>query len=182
MFERFTQEARAVVSAGVEESSAQQDGEVRVVHLLLGLVERGSGLGGQVLRDAGLDAPAVREHLRQHAAAAGGFTAQDAAALRTVGIDLEAVLGRIAETLGPDVAAARRGRRGRTRLAPGAKKTLQLALREAVRLGSTTIGSEHVLLGMLRCDDREVSAVLAANGVTATGLRDAVDRASGRAA
>ena len=40
--------------------------------------------------------------------------------------------------------------RGHIPFTPRAKKTLELALREAIALGSTSIGTEHVLLGLIR--------------------------------
>lgn len=55
---------------------------------------------------------------------------------------------------------------GNIPFSPAAKKTLQLVLREALRLGHNYIGTEHVLLGVLS-DDQEPSArALAGLGVT----------------
>jgi ATP-dependent Clp protease ATP-binding subunit ClpC len=42
--------------------------------------------------------------------------------------------------------------RGRLAFTPGAKRALELALREALELGCRHIGSEHVLLGLIRGD------------------------------
>ena len=42
----------------------------------------------------------------------------------------------------------------------GAKRSLELALREALSLGHSYIGTEHVLLGTLRCGDSWVETVL----------------------
>ncbi|SEN96487.1 Clp protease N-terminal domain-containing protein [Actinacidiphila rubida] len=55
---------------------------------------------------------------------------------------------------------------GNIPFSPAAKKTLQLVLREALRLGHNYIGTEHILLGVLS-DDQEPSAqALAGLGVT----------------
>jgi ATP-dependent Clp protease ATP-binding subunit ClpC len=55
---------------------------------------------------------------------------------------------------------------------PRAKKVLEMSLREALQLGDNFIGSEHVLLGLLR-EGRGVAAqVLAERGVTLAGVRD----------
>jgi len=60
---------------------------------------------------------------------------------------LDVVLEHLAESFGPDAVPESPSRRGRTRLSQPAKKTLQLALREAIWLKSKVIGSEHILLG-----------------------------------
>lgn len=46
------------------------------------------------------------------------------------------------------------------------KKTLELALREAIRAQSRSIGSEHVLLGLLRDEGSEGALVLSSLGIT----------------
>jgi hypothetical protein len=47
-----------------------------------------------------------------------------------------------------------------------AKKIMQIALREAMRLGHNYIGTEHILLGMLRADETPGARLLAEAGVT----------------
>jgi len=182
MFERFTEGARTVVSDAVEQACALGHDPVGTQHLLLGLLNPGSGAGYQVLRDAGLQADAARDVIRRRAPGGGVLTKDDAEALRTVGIDLDVVLERLAESFGPDAVPEVHSRRGRTRLSQPAKKTLQLALREAIWLKSKAIGSEHILLGLLRCDDGDINAVLAELGVTPDALRAATLRTLGRAA
>ncbi|HEX7804552.1 MAG TPA: Clp protease N-terminal domain-containing protein [Cellulomonas sp.] len=182
MFERFTEGARAVVSDAVAEAGALGHDPVGAQHLLLGLLKPGVGAGYQVLHEAGLQTDAVREAVRRRTVRGDALTSDDAEALRTVGIDLDVVLARLAESFGPDLVPESRARRGRTRLSPSAKKALQLALREAIWLKSRSIGSEHLLLGLLRCDDGDVNAVLAEVGVTSDALRGATLRAIGRAA
>ncbi len=152
-------------------------------HGLLGLLRPGIGVGHDVLPDAGLHLDPAREILRRRISGGGGsLTTDDAAALRTVGIDLDVVLARLAESFGPDAAPRSRARRGPTRLSPQAKKTLQPALREAMWLTSKTIGSEHLLFGLRRCDDADINAVLAELDVTPDRLRSATLRTIGRAA
>ena len=111
-----------------------------------------------------------------------GLTDEDAESLRAVGIDLDVVLEHLKESFGPDSLPRSQPRRGRLRLSRSAKKTLQLALREAIWLKSRTIGGEHILLWLLRCDDSEVNAILAELGVRPDDLRTAVLRTVGRAA
>ena len=57
-----------------------------------------------------------------------------------------------------------------------------MALREAIWLKAGAIGSEHILLGLLRCNDSDINAVLAELGVKSDDLRKATLRTIGWAA
>ncbi|MDF3293542.1 Clp protease N-terminal domain-containing protein [Streptomyces silvisoli] len=70
----------------------------------------------------------------------------------------EAVLA----TLGPSAEEVPK----RLKFTRGAKKTLQLALREALHLGHNYIGTEHILLGLLRNEDEIAAQVLTGLGIT----------------
>lgn len=61
----------------------------------------------------------------------------------------------------------------------GAKRVLEIALREALSLGHNYIGTEHVLLGLLRCEDRVVARVFQDCGVEPGSVRAAVLRLLG---
>lgn len=182
MFERFTKGARAVVSDAVEQAGALGHEFVGTQHLLLGLLSPDAGAGYQVLHDAGLQADRVSEVVQRRTPGEGALTQEDAESLRTVGIDLFVVLERLAESFGPDAVPHAQPRRTRARLSPPAKKTLQLALREAIWLKSGAIGSEHILLGLLRCEDNDINALLAEVGVKSDDLRKATLMTIGRAA
>lgn len=186
LFERFTEEARTVVSLAVEQADELGHDSVGTQHLLLALLSPKTGAGYQVLHDAGLDAVRVREVVRLRTPGDGSLTREDAESLRSVGIDLDVVLEHLTESFGPEAIPPGQPRRGRPRLSPRfsrpAKKTLQLALREAIWLKAGAIGSEHILLGLLRCDDSDINAVLAELGVTSDDLRKATLRTIGRAA
>lgn len=173
MFERFTKEARGVVSVAVEQAGELGHDSVGTQHLLLGLLSPNAGAGYQVLQGAGLQADHVREIVRRHAPGGGVLTPEDAESLRTVGIDLDVVLEHLAESFGPDAVPHSQPRRARGRFSRPAKKTLQLALREAIWLKAGAIGSEHILLGLLRCEDRDINALLAEVGVKSDDLRKA---------
>jgi ATP-dependent Clp protease ATP-binding subunit ClpA len=75
---------------------------------------------------------------------------EDAEALRLLGIDLDEVIRRIDQDLNAVGEASPQRRR---RFARESKKVLELSLREALRLGDRFIGTEHVLLGLLRAAD-----------------------------
>jgi ATP-dependent Clp protease ATP-binding subunit ClpC len=72
-----------------------------------------------------------------------GIAAQ---ALTTLGIDQEAVRQRVIEIVG----RGDQNPAGHIPFTPRAKKVLQLALREALQFGHNYIGTEHILLGLLR--------------------------------
>jgi ATP-dependent Clp protease ATP-binding subunit ClpA len=182
MFERFSKEARGVVTVAVEEAGALGHNCVGTEHLLLGLLRLDAGAGYQVLHGAGLEADRVREVVRRRTPGNGVLTQEDADSLRTVGIDLDVVLEHLAESFGPDAVPRAQPRRARGRFSRPAKKTLQLALREAIWLKSRAIGSEHILLGLLRCEDSDINAVLAELGVKPEDLRKATLLTISRAA
>jgi len=181
MFERFSTEARAVVLVALQQAGALGHDSVGTAHLLLGLLSPDAGAGYQVLRGAGLQADQVLEVVRRRTPRDGFLTAEDAESLRTLGIDLDVVLERLTESFGPEAVPQRQPRR-RARFSKPAKKVLQLALREARWLKAGAIGSEHILLGLLRSDDGELNAVLTELGVKADDLRTATLRTIGRAA
>ena len=58
------------------------------------------------------------------------------------------------------------------------KKILNLAAEEADRLGHRHIGTEHMLLGLLRVEDSLAGKILAARGVSVTTLREQVAKIS----
>ncbi|MEU6850010.1 Clp protease N-terminal domain-containing protein [Actinacidiphila alni] len=87
-----------------------------------------------------------------------------------------ALAGMALESLGVDAAAVRAAvatdgtrtepLKGGIPVAPATKKTLQLVLREALRLGHNYIGTEHILLGVLSDDQEPAARALASLGVT----------------
>jgi hypothetical protein len=182
MFERFTAGARTVVSVAVEQVGELGHDCVGTQLLLLGLLSPDTGAAYQVLHGAGLEADRVREVIRRRTPGDGFLTEEDAEALRSVGIDLDVVLEHLADSFGPDAVPHSQPRRVRARFSRPAKKALQLALREAIWLKAGAIGSEHILLGLLRSDDSDLKAVLAEVGVTPDDLRTATLRTIGRAA
>lgn len=168
MFEQFTQGAREAVKTAQRVAAAQGAEEVRPLHLLIAVLEKEGG-AWTVLRELGADPAALRDTL---VAGAGrypaGLNADDADALRTLGIDLEEVSARLAAD------AATPSRAGLPAMSRGTKKVLELSLREALQLGHNWIGTEHFLLAMDRARDRTVLDALADSGVTLSALRRAI--------
>ncbi|MBO0867140.1 MAG: Clp protease [Micromonosporaceae bacterium] len=187
MFERFTTPARETVLRAKVEARELDSSVTGTEHLLLALLHQDAGLAYAVLRDAGIDAESVRAQVRRSASRAALLGPEDAAALRQIGIDLDAVLARIEDSFGPDAldrvgpppaGPGRSGRRRRypaTGFAPRSKKVLELALREALRLRHRYIGTEHILLGLIRDGHGPAAEILIRGGVDLAGLRDAIE-------
>ena len=187
MFERFTEGARQVVVGAQHEARSLGHGWIGTEHLLLAVLADESTGVSSALRALGLDAARVRAQVLAEV----GAGVDDETALRDLGIDLDAVRRRVEQRFGPgalDTQAPRRRRfrLGRRRRQPGrcgspsghipftprAKKSLELALREALAQHSREIRTTHLVLGLMREDG------LAARVVTRLGVRpDAVRQA-----
>jgi ATP-dependent Clp protease ATP-binding subunit ClpA len=176
MLERFTKPARSVVEAAVEEARRSRAARVRPEHLFVALLGKDDGLAVRVLTDLGAPPDQILAEVESRRDRyVDGLGDEDAAALATIGIDLEEVLRRV------DPEPDENRPRVRTRFSREAKKVLELALREAVALHHNYIGTEHILLGLVREGDALVSDTLTALGVTQKGLRAAVAEAARKA-
>lgn len=190
MFERFSSHARQVVVLAQQEGRTLHHSRIGTEHLLLGLLAEGEGVAAVTLAEAGLTLEAARaETVRL----LSGDPAGDAEALKVIGIDLDAVRATVEETFGPgaleraqdcDHRGRRRARRvgGHIPFTPRAKQVLELSLREALRLGHNSIGTEHVLLGLLREGRGLGVKVLTERGIDVAALRQRVVAAAGKVA
>ena len=188
MFERFTSEARAVVEHAQAEARALRHGYIGTEHLLLGLLDEGHGIAAQTLAAAGLTAEAVRSEI-DRLVGDTILSGPDVDALRAIGIDLEHVRARIEESFGPGAlerarfGGCRRGiGRGHIPFSCRSKKVMELSLREALRLRHNYIGTEHILLALLREGQGLAARILASSGVRPDDLRSSVLAALGRVA
>src|SRR5213083_1662751 len=77
-------------------------------------------------------------------------------ALESLGISLEAVRQQVEEIIGQGQQAPS----GHIPFTPRAKKVLELSLREALQLGHNYIGTEHILLGLIREGEGVAAQVL----------------------
>jgi len=129
-------------------------------HVLLGLLRHGNSRAATLLEAHGLDLAAARAGLRRLDPALG-TGANPAAALRSLGIDVEEVRQRLEASFGTPAleAAERRVRRRRRGGEPRpdqlcvyllAKRALQIASRFAARSGDAGIGPQHLLYGVLQ--------------------------------
>ena len=178
-FQRFTRNARVAVMLAHEEARELCDRETGSQHLLLGILQAAGEELSAVLTGYGLTAEVVRARLAETSTGDQSFD-EDADALSTIGIDLRAVRDSVARTFGADAfdnALSRSGRRRRPRghnsFTPGAKKVLELALREALAHKDNEIRCEHLLLGILRGADNAAVGLITEHVYTAQ-LRAAV--------
>jgi len=93
-----------------------------------------------------------------------------ALALESLGISLEVVRARVEEIIGRGQITAS----GHIPFTPRAKKVLELSLREALQLGHNYIGTEHLLLGLLREGEGVAAQVLAGFGTDHARVRELV--------
>ncbi|MEV8374158.1 ATP-dependent Clp protease ATP-binding subunit [Kribbella sp. NPDC056861] len=93
-----------------------------------------------------------------------------AKALESLGISLEAVRSQVEEIIGQGQQAPS----GHIPFTPRAKKVLELSLREALQLGHNYIGTEHILLGLIREGEGVAAQVLVKLGADLNKVRQQV--------
>ncbi|MFE0104003.1 Clp protease N-terminal domain-containing protein [Streptomyces sp. NPDC059009] len=188
MFERFTKDARAVVTGAVEAAEGVGADAIDDTHVLLALLDREASRASFAL--AALGAGERRAEIAAALAEArrrGGLSQADADALAGLGIDVEEVVSRVEHAHGEGAlagggagagAGARRGKPGLLSLAAWtghrsftreSKDTLERALRIATARRDRQIGDEHILLA-LTTRPGVVAEVLADHGVTHEGV------------
>ncbi len=91
-------------------------------------------------------------------------------ALESLGISLEAVREQVQEIIGQGQQAPT----GHIPFTPRAKKVLELSLREALQLGHNYIGTEHILLGLIREGEGVAAQVLVKLGADLSRVRQQV--------
>ncbi|HKX76462.1 MAG TPA: ATP-dependent Clp protease ATP-binding subunit [Acidimicrobiia bacterium] len=93
-----------------------------------------------------------------------------ARALEAMGINLQNVRDQVVEIIGQGTQAPS----GHIPFTPRAKKVLELSLREALQLGHNYIGTEHILLGLIREGEGVAAQVLQKLGAELTKVRHSV--------
>jgi ATP-dependent Clp protease ATP-binding subunit ClpA len=170
MFERFTKEARAAVVGAQEVARDTASRSIDTRHLLVALVENAERVH-RALQEAGVDVEAVASRVRSDVRVGS----LDADALAGIGIDLDAVRRRTDAAFGPG-ALERAGRKSGRHIpfTRDAKKSLELALREAIRLKQKRIHRGHLMLGILRAPSPG-RGLLLREGVDIEALRTALE-------
>ena len=197
MFERFTDRARKVVVTARDQAIEQGDDQIRPVHMLYGLAAT-DGVARRALTALGVDAAAVEREIERTGPAGLGASgapgppgarprdegADDAEALAAIGIDLDEIRRKIEDSFGPGalerVPLTPRGPlnwTGRLPMNDLANMSLAGALKEVRALHHNYIGTEHVLLGLLRIAERYPRSDFAAVTLPDLGLDPARLRA-----
>ena len=157
IFNRFTRETHACVEAAVEEARVLGHDTVGDDDLLMGILRTDEGIGATALSSLGVTLEGAREDSEQ----------MFSDALTSIGISLEQVRREAGDAFEMRVPDNRR-----IPFSLRAKRALEQALREAVRLRNSRIGTEHVLLGILRNEDGTAVRILAGMGVSPEALED----------
>src|SRR5690606_1534861 len=93
-----------------------------------------------------------------------------AKALESLGISLDAVREQVQDIIGQ----GQQQPTGHIPFTPRAKKVLELSLREALQLGHNYIGTEHILLGLIREGEGVAAQVLVKLGADLNKVRQQV--------
>jgi ATP-dependent Clp protease ATP-binding subunit ClpA len=193
-FDKFTDRARKALSLAQEEAQRFQHTYIGTEHLLLGLVREGEGVAAKVLSNLGVELKDVRDTVMERliqmpgseltererqvlTLVARGYTdKQIADNLYVSEQTARKHVSRILDKLGlsrHEVIIGRGDRlvRGEIGLTPRAKKVIELAVDEARRLNHPAIGTEHLLLGLVREGEGLAVGVLESLGVRLERVR-----------
>ena len=147
--ERFTDRARQVMRAAAAAARQRENTQIRSGDLLLGLFASPEGLAARVLTAMGATAATVQAALT----AVPPGTTPEGAGLAGSGAAAEIEPGE------------------QRRATPEAAAALRNALVEALERGHNYIGTEHILLGLIRDPDTPVAAALTRLGLSPAEVR-----------
>lgn len=193
MFERFGKNARMAVVLAQEEAKDSGANRIGTEHLLLAILDNAEPALATVLGARDITADGVRSTVAQRGTTAP-LGADDAEALRSIGIDLDAVQASVAENFGSQAwdQAEPEPKRGvfdrlfgtgwgHIPFSGAAKKSLELALREAVHRKDREIGTAHLLLGIVRAAEPTTADLLGGRAEASalrTDIYSMLDRAA----
>ncbi|MBL8840704.1 MAG: ATP-dependent Clp protease ATP-binding subunit [Planctomycetes bacterium] len=139
MFDRFTDRARKVMGLAKAEAQRLNHEYIGTEHILLGLVQEGSGVAANVLKNMNIDLKRIRAEIEKIVKGSPTMVTQ-----------------------------------GNLPFTPRAKKVLELAVEEASNLGHNYIGTEHLLLGLIKENEGIAARVLLNLGVKLEEVRDEI--------
>jgi ATP-dependent Clp protease ATP-binding subunit ClpC len=96
-------------------------------------------------------------------------------ALQSLGISLEAVRQQVEQI----IARGQQAPSGHIPFTPRAKKVLEFSLRESQQLGHDYIGTEHILLGLIREGEGVAAQVLVRLGADLNRVRQVIELSDG---
>jgi len=139
-FDKFTDQARKVLTLAQDEAQRFNHNYIGTEHFLLGLVREGDGVAAQVLQNMNVELAKVRMAVEF-----------------IIGQGNHLVIGEVG-------------------LTPRAKRVIELAIDESRGLGHNYIGTEHLLLGLVREGEGIAAGVLESLGVNLNRVRHEVIR------
>jgi ATP-dependent Clp protease ATP-binding subunit ClpA len=180
MFERFTAESKAIL---VEAQDAALDVGAACItpaHLFYGCAHGRARTAGEPLHEYGITGESIFRLLPRSSGSSGASSADssdiDPQALKAIGIDYERVRRAVNKTFGEGALESspdRRARAANSRRPPfttEAKRSLELSLRVALELHERRIRPGHILLGLLRLNDEQISIFVEQQGATVARL------------
>ena len=159
IFTRFTDRSRESVEAAFEEARMLGHDSLGDEDLLLGILSVDRGIACNALVSSGVTLEDAREESE----------AMLSGALASIGVSFEDLNREAGEAFEMRITDDRR-----IPYSPLAKKALIEARKEAKRLGDNYLGTEHVLLGILRNEDGTAVRLLARMGVTPEVVEDRI--------
>ncbi len=129
--DRYTQQAQEALGLAVGAAESLNHGYVGTEHILIGLLQQGSGVAARVLEENGVDEDKVME--------------------------------LVSQLISPNPAVQTADR---TSYTPRARRVIENSYREAVRFKAAQIGTEHLLISILREGDCVASRLLNTMGVS----------------
>ncbi len=156
---RFTRESRRCVEAAVQEAVELGHDSVGDEDLLLGILRVDDGISAGALASLGVTLEAVRSESEE-------MTSE---ALASIGISLEDIHREVGNVFGWGLTDARE-----VPFSPRAKRALEEALKQALRMGDNFVTTEHVLLGIIANGDGTAVRILARLGVSTDALEERV--------
>ncbi|HUY09973.1 MAG TPA: Clp protease N-terminal domain-containing protein [Candidatus Dormibacteraeota bacterium] len=165
-----TSRVKKIIEIAFEEAKRMNNPYVGTEHLLLGLLIEGEGIAAHVLQDLGVDAEKVRDNLPHNVDEDSIGEQPLRGAPRSGGIGYY-------ETPAPEsFLSPRRGFGALSSFTSEAMSALALAEEEAVKASVGYIGTEHLLVGLVRQAEGTAAQVLLALGVDLARVRQEVAR------
>jgi ATP-dependent Clp protease ATP-binding subunit ClpA len=165
-----TSRVKTVMEIAIEEAKRMRDTRVGTQHLLLGLLIEHEGIAAHVLQDLGVDVEKVRDHLPHH-------VDEDSIGEQPLGgAPRSGEIGYYDNPALESFLPRRREFSALSSFTSEAMSALALAEEEAVKASVGYIGTEHLLVGLVRQAEGTAAQVLLALGVDLSRVRQEVAR------
>jgi ATP-dependent Clp protease ATP-binding subunit ClpA len=164
-----TSRVKVVMEIAYEEATRMNNTYVGTEHLLLGLLIEGEGNAAKILRKLEVHLDKVRYELDSLLKEQGLEEESGSAVEGVLGSEAVRRRGHL-KPLGP----AAGWLEPETRLSAPARSAVALAEEEAIRAGRGRLGTEHLLLGLIRQGEGRAAEALVQLGVNLAGAREAV--------